>query len=99
EQALPGMHKELGELLSNWPMRLTAFGVGLAVIVAFVAVASRTGRATTSDETPETGTATAEVAAPPLPPPVAQPDWVGEVTPVIGHAAGSLDLFGEEGYS
>lgn len=98
-QALPTLPKDWALLWAEWPVRLLLFGGGLAVIVAFVAVARRPTPATVSNVEPAPEPVV-PTAAPRVVPAVAEaPEWVGEVVPVIGHAAGSLELYGDEGYS
>jgi hypothetical protein len=92
---LSTLDKDLGESLSGLPVPLAAIGVGLAMVMVFLAQAYRQKSAVV----PATVSppAAAEGGSVPGASASVEPvEWVGEVTNVSTLTRGSLELYGEE---
>jgi hypothetical protein len=92
---LHNLDKDLGDSLSGLPVPLAAIGVGLAMVMVFLAQAYRQKSAAAAATVPPLAAAeggTVPAASGPTEP----VEWVGEVTNVGTLTRGSLEVYGEE---
>lgn len=92
---LRSLDKDLGDTLAGLPVPLTAIGVGLAMVMVFLAQAYR--QKTVAAPVVVTPPATVEGGPAPGAPSSIEPvEWIGEVTHVGTLTRGSLELYGDE---